>query len=487
MDAKRPNSPIEHVKIRTQEAIRVDLGGDIDVFSMPIVRSAVGSQVDESRVLPFLMQVFFGSLSLAFISSLVVIQAVRPILAPHALAGRVRQLPQTVCRGTSCFGHDAPVPDPVKTSPVPDNTKLEPVPSSSSSSSKDSIFSEFSPFKRFHAAPPESPKPAPRRGDNVQGVYLGASSVKRTDFLDDTIAALKESGGNAIVIDVKGGFVFFNTESPIAHELDLVRPLYDLPAIVEKLHQEDIYVIARFVAIKDHEYTRVRPESRIKHPKTGAVISETWIDPSDDDAIEYNMQVVCDVAKSGIDEMNADYIRWTTERVNSNMAFSTEEKVARVGKFVHAMRETIDRCNPETKLGLSTFAILGWDYDANIRTLGQAFDVFADDVDIISPMAYPQTFGDTWQVPKKYPNMSRDYYLVYNTLKGYAERLGPEKANKLRPWIQGYYVTPQRMKDQIQAVYDAGFCGFQVWNANNNYGPVYVAMSSMPEKPERCL
>jgi len=41
------------------------------------------------------------------------------------------------------------------------------------------------------------------------------------------------------------------------------------------------------------------------------------------------------------------------------------------------------------------------------------------------------------------------------------------------------------VKDQIQAVFDAGLCGFQVWNANNNYQYTYPAMKDM-QLPENC-
>ncbi len=140
-------------------------------------------------------------------------------------------------------------------------------------------------------------------------------------------------------------------------------------------------------------------------------------------------------------------------------------------------REAIDSCNPSVKLGLSTFAILGWNYEANLETLGQDVVRFAPLVDIISPMAYPATFtSEGYYVPGRNPG-SRMYYLVWRTLTGYQKLLGDD-AWKLRPWIQGYSVTVKNVQDQMQAVADAGLCGFQVWNAGNNYGNTYEAMKS---------
>lgn len=45
------------------------------------------------------------------------------------------------------------------------------------------------------------------------------------------------------------------------------------------------------------------------------------------------------------------------------------------------------------------------------------------------------------------------YWLVYRTLTGYNDLLGPEHSGKIRPWIQGYGVTTKDMQDQMRAVY----------------------------------
>lgn len=332
-----------------------------------------------------------------------------------------------------------------------------------------------------HAAAPG--RIAPTMLDQ-KGVYLAASSVARPAFFDSALASVKEGKGNAVIFDVKGGGVLYRSGAPMATELDLVRSIYDLPAVIEKLHAEGFEVMGRFVAIKDEAFTNKRPDTRVKHPETGRTLSP-WIDPANDDAIRFNMEVICELAAAGIDEINLDYIRFSTAEVGALGVFSGQEKADRLEKFIRAARETIDRCGPKTRLGLSTYAILGWSYDINVATLGQDVRRFAPLVDVISPMAYPATFSvNAYYDPAKNPG-SRMYYLVYRTMMGYRELLGPEHSWKLRPWIQGYGVTTKNMQDQIKAVYDSGSCGYQVWNANNNYAPTYAAMKTQ-EVPFHC-
>ena len=324
------------------------------------------------------------------------------------------------------------------------------------------------------------------RADNKTGVYLTAGSMSRTQFLDDTIAGLKDAGGSALIFDVKGGAVLFHSAAPLAKEIDLIVPFYELGDVLKKLRDQGIYTIGRFVAIKDGGYTAKKPASRVRNPKTGKVISRDWIDPSDESAIAYNMEILCELAAAGIDEVNLDYIRFSTADVGASSAYTGQEKADKVEEFIKASRETINRCGPQTKLGISTYAILGWNYPANVETLGQDVVRFAPLVDVISPMAYPATFASGYYYrPGKDPR-SRMYYLVYRTLTGYADVLGPEQARKLRPWIQGYGVTARDVTDEIDAVYDAGYCGFTVWNANNAYKPTFGAIKSDKTRPERC-
>jgi len=334
--------------------------------------------------------------------------------------------------------------------------------------------------------PPPSALTTPKENPyNQRAVYLGPPNVKNADFLDSTIENLKKNGGNALAFDVKGSFVYFETDAELPNHYGTVRAKYNLQDVVKKAHDNGLYTIGRFIAVKDNIITSILPETRVYGPK-GNLIVEDWIDPSNQKAIDYNMDIMCDLAKSGIDEVNMDYIRFSTASFGALAVYSMEQKAEKVEKFIKAARETIDRCGPTTKLGISSYAILGWNYEVNVKTLGQDVVRFAPLLDVISPMAYPATFtSPEYYNPAKHP-VSRMYWLVYRTLTGYKELLGAD-ASKLRPWIQGYYVDKEDMMHQMQAVYDAGLCGFQVWNANNNYTYTYPALAAMePKVPENC-
>jgi hypothetical protein len=311
----------------------------------------------------------------------------------------------------------------------------------------------------------------------VTGVYLTATSVRNRDLLLTTFDRLASLEHPAVVFDVKGSYVYIEGDFPQAEELRLMNPFFNLAEIVSLARDRGIYTIARFIVAKDTLLSARSRDTQICHPQTKICLGSGWVDPGNSTVFSYNQEVLEAVLRSGVDEVNFDYIRYPTEYAQSQIGLSGSQKADHIEQFILMARETIDRIRPQTKLGISTYAILGWNFPVNLEPLGQDIVRFAPYVDIISPMAYPATFAEgSYYNPAVHP-VSRMYYLVYRTITGYRELLGPEYADKVRPWIQGYYVSAQNMRDQIAAVFDAGAHGFTVWNAQNNYTPVFTVLA----------
>lgn len=319
---------------------------------------------------------------------------------------------------------------------------------------------------------------------SVVGVYLTTNSMKNPDKVGHTYDELKRTGGNAIVFDVKGSYVYFASESALAEQYGLVRPTYDLPLIVAQAHERGLYVIARYIAIKDPVFAQTVKEARLRHPVSGIEPGAVWVDPAHPLTLAYNREIIGDLVKSGVDEINFDYIRFPTEYAPAQIGLTGSEKADRLEVFLRMARSVVEGEKADTVIGISTFAILGWNFELNMEPLGQDVRRLAPLVDVISPMAYPSTFAaGAYYDPSRNPG-SRSYWLVYRTLTGYRDILGEEQSYKLRPWIQGYFMTSKGMTDQIKAVLDAGSCGFTVWNATNDYSSFFDALS--PSIFDRC-
>lgn len=322
---------------------------------------------------------------------------------------------------------------------------------------------------------------------NQRSVYLAPRNAGNIDNLNRVLDESIAVGANAIIFDVKGSRVYFDTTSPMAKELGLVVDSMNLDEVLAAAKAKGAYTMARFIAVKDDGLSNTRSDSLLVNPQTGRKMSPGWTDPANEVTLQYNREILCDLGKAGIDEVNLDYIRFSTAFFGELRVYSGDEKAERIEKFLRMAKETLHNCSGgHTKLGISTFAILGWSFKVNKETLGQDIIRFAPLVDVISPMAYPATFtSPEYYVPGKHPR-SRMYWLVYRTLTGYKDLIGEDQFHKVRPWIQGYSITPADFKEQMDAVYDSGACGFTVWNASNNFTPVIKGMSTQ-KIPEKCL
>ncbi len=152
----------------------------------------------------------------------------------------------------------------------------------------------------------------------AQGVYLNISNVKDPENLKAIMERLKARGIRTIVFDVKDAYVYFNSaDGDIAHNAGVVLSLYDLHELVAEAKSHGIYTIARYVAVKDKALGDSLPDTRIKHPLTGERLSSEWVEPAHEVVLQYNRELITEVARAGVDEINLDYIRYPSDNVTA--------------------------------------------------------------------------------------------------------------------------------------------------------------------------
>ncbi len=115
----------------------------------------------------------------------------------------------------------------------------------------------------------------------------------------------------------------------------------------------------------------------------------------------------------------------------------------------------------------------------DIERVGQNYAKLGSVVDVLSPMVYPSHYGAGvfgFDVPDAHP-----YDTVYQALMLSQEVLGQgagEECAVVRPWLQAFTATwvnghisydAAQIREQIQAVYDAGYEEWILWNATCRY------------------
>jgi hypothetical protein len=147
--------------------------------------------------------------------------------------------------------------------------------------------------------------------------------------IDYVIELARRTGVNAVVIDVKdySGYIAYRTAVPDAQKYGAIRPtVRDLDSVIKRLHEANIYVIARVTVFQDPILARARPELAVHRASLvkaqGGMTKETiwldhkglaWMDPASRRAWDYNIAIARDTLQHGFDEVNFDYIRFPSD------------------------------------------------------------------------------------------------------------------------------------------------------------------------------
>lgn len=329
--------------------------------------------------------------------------------------------------------------------------------------------------------------------DGVKGIYVTSNSTQGKK-IDELVKFIKDSNLNTMVIDVKddtGNITMkLNTGNKQVDKntLDIV----DGKKLLKKLHDNNIYPIARIVTFKDTKLANEHPEWTFRN-SDGSVWTngkgDSFVNPFMKEVWKYDIDVAKAAAKAGFQDIQFDYVRFPEgfenqadsltynkgEYKNSQMS-SGDQRVDTITKF-------LEYANKELKpMGVNVSADV-FGYSAlveNAPGIGQSFPKISKNVDAISSMIYPSHWsnGDFGlQAPDTEPYKTVNRYIQKeNSL---LDTLGKDKPIS-RPWIQdftasylgaGNYIDydAKAISEEVQALKDNGVNEFLLWNAGNDY------------------
>lgn len=322
----------------------------------------------------------------------------------------------------------------------------------------------------------------------VRGIYIGAAGN-----LDANIDLANSSEINAFVIDLKESYgIPYNSQNPLALEIDQVHPTYDLSAVVEQCHANDIWVIGRIVCFKDPGLATAHPEFSIQDADGNALKFKNeggypFVSPYNSDAWNYYIDLALEAVDMGVDEIQFDYIRFPTGGTLSGASSyfgaseTTPSKADAINRFLQTARRRIQDARG-IPLSADVFGIV---LSSNLdgATLGQNWETIGlTGIDSLCPMIYPShyalgtmLYGKTFDKPDLYP-----YDMLYAALNTGSEKASVEGYAVVRPYLQaftasyigeGNYMTYgyTEINQQIQAIYDTGYEEWILWNPSARY------------------
>lgn len=375
------------------------------------------------------------------------------------------------------------------------------------------------------------PRPNPVK---VKGIYV-SGPVAGTQKMDDLIQLVEETELNAMVIDIKNdeGRVTYRMQSDRVVEIDSgIRYIPDIEELVKKCKEKNIYLIGRIVAFKDPYLAEKKPELSLK-TQEGEIFRDknglAWVNPYRKEVWDYLMEIGTEAAAAGFDEIQFDYIRFSTDLKADRLDFGEQalekDKIEIITEFTQYAYETLAPLGVYVSADVYGTVI---DNKGDQKIVGQDYQQMAKYLDYISPMIYPSHYG-----PGSYgiavPD-AKPYDTILAALKASKTMLGgqpkteetegmegtegtaseeeteapeetgteeetgtpeettpeeqtgtPEDAQycaEVRPWLQSFTASwvsghinygPKAIRAQIDAVYDAGYEEWILWNAAVNY------------------
>ena len=387
----------------------------------------------------------------------------------------------------------------------------------------------------------------------VKGIYV-TGAMAGTSGMDDLIALVDRTELNTMVIDVKNddGRVVYEMDTPMVSEIGSSKKLVsDMPGLIQKCKEHDIYLIARIVAFKDPFLAENRTDLAL-HDESGNLFRDSsglaWVNPYKEEVWEYLLEIAEEADAIDFDEIQFDYIRFATDSGMKNVDFGPEaegkSREAVITEFVEYASERLHSQGIPVSADVYGIVI---DSELDASLVGQNYYEMSKYLDYISPMVYPSHYGpgnlglavpDAQPYETIYRSMSASRRVLAG-LEGPEEEVEAVSGNdiplktedvsgndvsqdaavesvgvvsqetaavsgngavsagartelpdpkemepaeeiraQVRPWLQDFTATwvdghitygPEEIRAQIQAVYDAGYEEWILWNAANRY------------------
>jgi hypothetical protein len=320
------------------------------------------------------------------------------------------------------------------------------------------------------------------RVQHARGLYISGPYI-RLHGVEGIIAMVRRARMDTAVVDFKDGMgrVLYDSSIP-----ELARSesghIEDPRALVAALHDAGLHVIGRIVCFSDRQLAVREPERAIQdnrprhegRPWISWGTGGAWLNPWDTRNLDMIVRLADEVESFGVDEIQLDYIRFPVDDGVHLASYPGAREDTTRAEHLHALLERID-ATIQVPLGADVFGIQAF-WEGDRSGLGQDLELWADHVDVFSPMLYLNAMLE-WE--RERPHRARS--LVQIGVSRLRERIGPRPV--IRPFLQGFdngleedEWEPGFIADQIRGARAGGADGFLFWNPGSMFGMVQRAM-----------
>ncbi len=333
----------------------------------------------------------------------------------------------------------------------------------------------------------------------TKALYVTAAVASSSKALQEYIDLIDTTELNALVVDLKSdlrddlGMVYYDSQVPLVKELNLSKDYIDMKALVQKLKVKGIYTIGRIQLFShDNVLADARPDWTVHKKGTGEVYADfpgpgiryVYLDPTNRNIWDYNIQLGVEAALMGFDEINYDYIRfpdWYGDKASFRDTLQFSEPIDPVTKpdymydvltgFMQQAHRAVNGAGAYMSVDVFGRVVLG-----PSMTIAQDIKRMGAYADYIAPMVYPSlwwpgAFDIASPVDEPAAVLKAANAAGVEQIQGQYARLRPWLQDHTDPWA--YKVVkygPVQVRAQIDAteVFDQ-VDGWMLYDSSNSY------------------
>jgi len=319
--------------------------------------------------------------------------------------------------------------------------------------------------------------PAAESPDELRGVYFPANCLSGRSF-EALVHYMQAAGLDLAVLHAKDplGRLFWRSENPTAQRMGAVSARAPIETAVHTLRQKGIWTAAKVDVFQDSLLVQHFPEMGVMDSETGELWADHkglhWANPHDRRVWEYTVDLCLELIQLGVDEIQFDYVRFPSDGNMSTLDYpvvlENTSPAECIGEFLAYASSRIKPTGAD--LSVDVFGMTAWKTDD--FGVGQVLEQIAPHVDVICPMLYPSHF------PKNFLNLENPGQYPHRIMNLSLEEMKKRTDKEIRPWIQGFWYTPEEIDAQFRAVSETGIQAWTVWHPSGKYAETFRALET---------
>ncbi|MEO6419628.1 MAG: putative glycoside hydrolase [Polyangiaceae bacterium] len=318
----------------------------------------------------------------------------------------------------------------------------------------------------------------------MRGFYVRGATAARTMF-PSMLERMADRGINLIVLDAKDydGFVTYPTKVALANEAGAVKhpPIRDLARTIRFAHDKGIRVAMRIASFEDEIMAKAKRNLSVQS-KWGRAYPIGWLDPSNEGAQAYVIDLVKESLDAGADEIQLDYVRYPVLGIKGADFHLKERGLTQTT----VIRDFVRKVHAVTKarnvpLSLDVFGVIAFGARVDIDALGQDPVLLAPECEALAPMVYPSHYAKGfhgWDEPGDHPEIVG---IGTKAIRAQIDDAGIKGGAVIRPWLQAMNwkspaYSPGYLATEIKSGDAAGGVGWLMWNPGQDYSYAWQAV-----------